>query len=49
MYLTAGGCSICGAAAIMSMQPVTKAESHQVSIAVAVIVIFGTLSMFLYP
>lgn len=49
VYLTAGGCSICGAAAIMSMQPVTKAESHQVSIAVAVIVIFGTLSMFLYP
>ncbi|MGC6408291.1 YeiH family putative sulfate export transporter [Bisgaard Taxon 45] len=49
VYLTAGGCSICGAAAIMSMQPVTKAASHQVSIAVAVIVIFGTLSMFLYP
>lgn len=49
VYLTAGGCSICGAAAIMSMQPVTKAESHQVSVAVAVIVIFGTISMFLYP
>lgn len=49
VYLTAGGCSICGAAAIMSMQPVTKAESHQVSVSVAVIVIFGTISMFLYP
>ncbi|WP_424405109.1 YeiH family putative sulfate export transporter [Pasteurella sp. PK-2025] len=49
VYLTAGGCSICGAAAIMSMQPVIKAESHHISISVAVIVIFGTISMFLYP
>lgn len=49
VYLTAGGCSICGAAAVMAMEPVTKAESHKVSVAVAVVVIFGTLSMFLYP
>lgn len=49
VYLTAGGCSICGAAAVMAMEPVTKAESHKISVAVAVVVIFGTLSMFLYP
>lgn len=49
VYLIAGGCSICGAAAIMAMEPVTKAKSHQISIAVAVIVLFGSLSMFLYP
>ena len=49
VYLTAGGCSICGAAAVMAMEPVTKAESHKVSVAVAVVVIFGTIAMFLYP
>lgn len=49
VYLTAGGCSICGAAAVMAMEPVTKAESHQISIAVAVVVLFGSLSMLLYP
>lgn len=49
VQLTAAGCSICGAAAIMAASPVVKAESHQVSVAVALIVIFGTLAMFLYP
>lgn len=49
VYLTGAGCSICGAAAVMAAEPVTKAESHQVSVAVAVVVIFGTLSIFTYP
>lgn len=49
VYLTATGCSICGAAAIMAAQPVTRAEAHQVSVAIAVIVLFGSLSMLLYP
>ncbi len=49
VYLTASGCSICGAAAVMAAAPVTKAESHKVSVAIAVVVIFGTLSIFLYP
>lgn len=49
VQLTAAGCSICGAAAIMATSPVVKAESHKVSVAVALIVIFGTLCMFLYP
>ncbi|MDU8925473.1 YeiH family protein [Pasteurellaceae bacterium LIM206] len=47
--LTATGCSICGAAAILGAQSVVKAESHKVSVAVALVVIFGTVSMFLYP
>ncbi|MDH2998800.1 hypothetical protein A1D22_02885 [Pasteurellaceae bacterium LFhippo2] len=49
VHLTAAGCSICGAAAIMATAPVVKAESHKVSVAVALIVIFGTVCMFLYP
>lgn len=49
VQLTASGCSICGAAAIMAASPVVKAESHKVSVAVALIVIFGTICMFLYP
>ncbi|MDG6882372.1 Uncharacterised protein [Phocoenobacter uteri] len=49
VQLTATGCSICGAAAIMAAEPVVKAESHKVAVAIAVIVIFGTISMFLYP
>lgn len=49
VQLTAAGCSICGAAAIMATSPVLKAESHKVSVAIALIVIFGTICMFLYP
>nr|WP_243728765.1 YeiH family protein [Mesocricetibacter intestinalis] len=49
VYLTAVGCSICGAAAIMAAAPVLKAPSHKISVAVALIVIFGTMAMFLYP
>lgn len=41
VYLTGAGCSICGAAAVMAAEPVTKAESHKVSVAIAVVVIFG--------
>lgn len=49
VLLTGAGCSICGAAAIIASEPVVKAPSYKVSVAVALIVIFGTLSMFLYP
>lgn len=49
VQLTAAGCSICGAAAVMAAEPVTKAQSHKVSVAIAVVVIFGTLSIFTYP
>ncbi|CAM3590961.1 hypothetical protein VA7868_02742 [Vibrio aerogenes CECT 7868] len=47
--LTAVGSSICGAAAILGTEPVVKSKSHQTAIAVATVVIFGTLGMFLYP
>ena len=47
--LIGAGSSICGAAAIMAAEPVIRGRSEQVSIAVATVVVFGTLGMFLYP
>ena len=49
VILIGAGSSICGAAAILATEPVIKAQAHKVSIAVATVVIFGTLSMFLEP
>ena len=47
--LTAAGSSVCGAAAVLAMEPVVKAETHESSIAVGTVVVFGTLAMLLYP
>lgn len=47
--LVGAGSAICGAAAVMAMEPVARAQAHKVSVAVATVVVFGTLSMFLYP
>ncbi|AKJ42680.1 YeiH family protein [Pragia fontium] len=47
--LIGAGSSICGAAAVMAADPVVKAESSKVAVAVATVVIFGTIAMFLYP
>lgn len=47
--LIGAGASVCGAAAVMGAEPVVRAPSHKVSIAVATVVVFGTLAMFLYP
>jgi len=47
--LTSAGSAICGAAAILALEPVIKAKGHQTATAVATVVIFGTLAMFLYP
>ena len=41
--------SICGAAAVIAAEPVIKAEAHKVTIAVATVVVFGTIAMLLYP
>lgn len=43
------GSSICGAAAVMAAQPVVRGRSEQVGIAVATVVVFGTLAIFAYP
>lgn len=47
--LIGAGSSICGAAAVMAAEPVVKGRAEQVAVAVATVVIFGTLAMFLYP
>lgn len=47
--LIGAGSAICGAAAVMATEPVVRAQAHKVSLAVATVVIFGTISMFLYP
>ena len=47
--LIGAGSSICGAAAVMATESVIKAQAHKVSVAVATVVVFGTLSMFTYP
>jgi len=47
--LTASGASVCGAAAVLATEPVVKAEEHKTAIAVSMVVLFGTIAMFLYP
>lgn len=49
VLLSAAGCSICGAAAVMATEPVVKAQAHKVAVAIAIVVIFGTIAMFSYP
>ncbi|WP_313110324.1 YeiH family protein [Atlantibacter sp.] len=48
-WLIGAGSSICGAAAILATEPVIKAEPSKVTVAVATVVIFGTLAIFIYP
>ena len=48
-WLIGAGSSICGAAAVLGAEPVVKCEGYKTAIAVSTVVIFGTLSMFLYP
>ncbi len=47
--LTAAGSSVCGAAAVLATEPVVNAKTHESSVAVGTVVLFGTLAMFLYP
>lgn len=47
--LIGAGSSICGAAAVLATEPVVGEKSDKVTVAVATVVIFGTVAMFLYP
>jgi uncharacterized integral membrane protein (TIGR00698 family) len=47
--LIGAGSAICGAAAVMATEPVVRGQAHKVSVAVATVVLFGTVGMFLYP
>ena len=47
--LTSAESSICGAAAVLATEGVLKNESYKSAVAVGTVVLFGTISMFLYP
>jgi uncharacterized integral membrane protein (TIGR00698 family) len=47
--LISAGSAICGAAAVLATERVIKAEPYKTSIAVATVVVFGTIAMFIYP
>ncbi|WP_019029949.1 YeiH family protein [Colwellia piezophila] len=47
--LTAAGSAICGAAAILATESVLKPKQEHITIAIATVVLFGTLAMFIYP
>ena len=47
--LIGAGSAICGAAAVLATEPILKAQSSKVAVAVSTVVIFGTITIFLYP
>lgn len=47
--LVSGGSAICGAAAVLAMERVLRADPGKVAIAVATVVLFGTIDIFVYP
>lgn len=47
--LTSVGSAICGAAAILGAESTIKSKPYQTAVAISTVVIFGTISMFLYP
>ncbi|CAE6782055.1 YeiH family protein [Paraburkholderia haematera] len=47
--LTAAGSAICGAAAVLAFESTLQSKPHKSAMAVGSVVLFGTLSMFLYP
>ena len=47
--LIGAGSSICGAAAVLATEPVVRARAEQVTVAASTVVVFGTVSIFLYP
>ena len=47
--LIGAGSSICGAAAVLATAPVVRARSQDVAVAIATVVVFGTVGTFLYP
>lgn len=49
VILIGSGCSICGAAAVIATESTINTNPEKVTIAVAIVVIFGTLAMFIYP
>lgn len=49
VVMTAAGSAICGAAAVLATEPVVRGSSAHTSMAVASVVVFGSLSILIYP
>lgn len=47
--LTSVGSGICGAAAVLGTEATIRSQPYKTAVAVATVVIFGTVAMFLYP
>ncbi|MDE5735228.1 MAG: YeiH family protein [Duncaniella sp.] len=47
--LTSVGSGICGAAAVLGTEATIRSNAYKTAVAVATVVIFGTVAMFLYP
>lgn len=47
--LTSVGSGICGAAAVLGAEATMQTKPYKTAVAVATVVIFGTIAMFLYP
>lgn len=47
--LTSVGSGICGAAAVLGAESAIRTQPYKTAVAVATVVIFGTVSMFIYP
>jgi len=47
--LVAAGSAVCGAAAVLAVAPAVKAQPRETAVAIASVVLFGTLGIFLYP
>lgn len=47
--LIGAGSAICGAAAVLATQPVIRASGERAGVAVAGVVLFGSIAMLLYP
>jgi uncharacterized integral membrane protein (TIGR00698 family) len=47
--LVSAGSAVCGAAAAIAMSSVVHTDDRQTAVAVATVVLFGTVGMFLYP
>ena len=47
--LIGAGNAICGAAAVMATEPLLRARTEQVAVAISTVVVFGTVAIFVYP
>ncbi|MDL0433243.1 YeiH family protein [Marinobacter sp. TBZ242] len=49
VLLTTVGSSICGAAAVLATAPLIRTQPYKITVAIVTVVIFGSLSMVIFP